>query len=135
MKYCATIVSHIFKDLETWVQYSIKWKNNKKLVHLYCIITVRLKKSVYREQTHGCQWGADSEGGMEWEFAVSRCKLLYIEWINNKVLLYSTGSYIQYSVINPDGKECEKECRWDEEADGREVLKGGDICIPMGDSC
>ena len=25
--------------------------------------------------------------------------------------------------------------RWDEEGDGREVQKGGDICIPMADSC
>ena len=24
-------------------------------------------------------------GGMDWEFRISRCKLLYIEWINNKV--------------------------------------------------
>jgi len=24
---------------------------------------------------------------------------------------------------------------WDEEGDGREVQKGGDICIPMVDSC
>ena len=24
---------------------------------------------------------------------------------------------------------------WDEEEDGREVQKGGDICIPMADSC
>ena len=32
-------------------------------------------------------------GGMEWEVGVSRCKLLYIEWINNKVLLYSTENY------------------------------------------
>ena len=37
---------------------------------------------------------------MDREFGVSRCKLLYIEWINNKVLLYSTGNYIQYLVIN-----------------------------------
>ena len=29
--------------------------------------------------------------GMDWEFGISRCKRLYIEWINNKVLLYSTG--------------------------------------------
>ena len=29
-------------------------------------------------------------GGVEWEVGVSRRKLLYIEWINNKVLLYST---------------------------------------------
>ena len=54
--------------------------------------------------------GKGGEGGMEWEFGVSRCKLLYIEWINNKVLLYSTGNYIQYPVINHNGKEYKREC-------------------------
>ena len=44
-------------------------------------------------------------GGMEWEVGVSRCKLLYIGWINSKVLLYSTGNYIQYPVINHNAKE------------------------------
>ena len=24
---------------------------------------------------------------------------------------------------------------WDGEEDGREIQKGGDICIPLGDSC
>ena len=47
-------------------------------------------------------------GEMDWEFGISRCKLLYIEWINNKVLLYSTGNYIQYLVINHNGKEYKK---------------------------
>ena len=42
---------------------------------------------------------------MEWEVGVSRCKLLYIERINNKVLLHSTENYIQYPVINHNGKE------------------------------
>ena len=39
-------------------------------------------------------------GGMDWEFGTNRCKLLsiLIEWINIKVLLYSTGNYIQYLV-------------------------------------
>ena len=46
---------------------------------------------------------------MAGEFGISRCKLVYIEWIN-KVLLYSTGNYIQYPVINCKGKEYEKEC-------------------------
>ena len=32
-------------------------------------------------------------GEMEWGAGVSRCKLLYTGWINNKVLLDSTGSY------------------------------------------
>ena len=37
---------------------------------------------------------------MDWEFGVGRCKLLYLEWINNKVLLYSTGNDIQSPGIN-----------------------------------
>ena len=45
---------------------------------------------------------------MEWEVGVSRCKLSYIERIHNKVLLYSTESYIQHSMINHDGKEYKK---------------------------
>ena len=48
--------------------------------------------------------------GMDWESGVRRCKLLHIEWIDNKVLLYSTGNYIQYPGINHNGKEHEKEC-------------------------
>ena len=47
-------------------------------------------------------------GGMEWEVGVIRCKLLYIEWVNNKVLLYNTGNYIQYPMINCNGKEYKK---------------------------
>ena len=31
------------------------------------------------------------------------------KWID-KVLPYSTGTYIQYPVMNHNGKECEKEC-------------------------
>ena len=31
--------------------------------------------------------GKRGGGGMEWEFGVSSCKLLHIEWISNKVLL------------------------------------------------
>jgi len=39
------------------------------------------------------------------ELGICGCKLLYIEWIDNKVLLYSRWDYISYSVINPNGKE------------------------------
>ena len=46
---------------------------------------------------------------MDWKFGVSRCKLLYIGWINNKVLLYSMGNYIQHPVINHNGKGYKKE--------------------------
>ena len=54
--------------------------------------------------------GEGRRGRKDWEFGISRCKLLYREWINNKVLLYSTGNCIQYPVINPNDKESEKEC-------------------------
>ena len=36
-------------------------------------------------------------------------KILRFLCINNKVLLYSTGNYIQHSVTNHNGKEYEKE--------------------------
>ena len=41
----------------------------------------RKQKQTHRhgEQISGCQ-----VGGMDREFGISRCKLLYIEWINNK---------------------------------------------------
>jgi len=50
------------------------------------------------------------KGEKDWEFGISRYKLLYIGWINNRVLLNSTGNYIQYPEINYNGKEHEKEC-------------------------
>ena len=43
------------------------------------------------------------------EFGISKYKLPYTTRINNKVLPYSTGSYVQYPVINYNGKECGKE--------------------------
>ena len=48
-------------------------------------------------------------GGMDWDFGVSEGKLLYIEWINNKALLYSTRTIFNI-VINHNGKEHEKGC-------------------------
>ena len=47
---------------------------------------------------------------MDWEFEIRRYKLLHIKWINSKGLLYSTGNYIQFPVINYNRKKYEKEC-------------------------
>ena len=52
---------------------------------------------------HG-DWGLQ-KGGMAWEFGISRCKLLYKEWTNDTVLLYSTVNSIQYPVTSHNGKE------------------------------
>ena len=67
------------------------------------------QKQVHRltGQTCGCRgW---SGRGMDWEFGVSGCERSYIVWINNKVLLYDTGNYIHYPVINHNGKKNERE--------------------------
>ena len=48
------------------------------------------------------------KGGKYWKFGVSL--LLYIGWINNKVLLYSTGNCIQYPVINQNGEKQQHVC-------------------------
>ena len=48
--------------------------------------------------------GGVGGGGMDWEVGTSRSKLLYRQWIINKVLLYSAGNYTQYPVINHNGK-------------------------------
>ena len=67
-------------------------------------------KHKHREQTCVCQGGGRGSGaGKCWEFETSICKLPYIGWINNKVLLYSTGKYIQNPEINHNGKEYRKE--------------------------
>ena len=47
--------------------------------------------------------GEGDGGGLGGSLGLT-CKLLYMEWINNQVL-YSTGNYIQYAVINHNGKE------------------------------
>ena len=48
--------------------------------------------------------GAGDDSGMDWEFGVNTGKLLHLAWIDNKVLLYSTGSDIQSSGIDHGGK-------------------------------
>ena len=61
----------------------------------------RIKNAVL--QTCGCQ-GERGGSEVDGEFGVSRCKLFHLEWINNEVLLYSTGNYIQSLGIDHDGR-------------------------------
>ena len=58
------------------------------------ISTKQKETHKHREQTCDCHRGG-GERGIDREFGVSRYKLLYLEWIGNEVLLYSTGNYIQ----------------------------------------
>ena len=47
--------------------------------------------------------------GIVREFGTYMYTLLYLKWITNKDLLYSTGNSPQYSVITYMRKESEKE--------------------------
>ena len=38
------------------------------------------------EQTYGCQ-GEEGGSRMDWEFGISRCKMLHLEWVSNEILL------------------------------------------------
>ena len=58
-----------------------------------------------REQTY-CQ-GVGVGKGWTGNLELADATVTY-EWINNKVLLYSTGNYIQHPGINHNGKEYEK---------------------------
>ena len=53
-------------------------------------------------------WLPKGKGGDKLEHGINKCTLPYIKQINNKDLLQSTGNYIQYLVINYNGKESEK---------------------------
>ena len=44
---------------------------------------------------------------MDREFGIRGCNLVYIGWVNNKVILYSTRNCIQCPVINQKEKEYE----------------------------
>ena len=47
----------------------------------------------------------ESWGGINWDYGINRYTLLHIKQINNKDLLYRTRNYIQYLVVNYNGKE------------------------------
>ena len=91
---------------------SQKEKAKYHMISLICGILNTTKEHIYENRNRlryknrlVVAKGEGVGGGKDWEFGVSRGKPLYIEWINNKVLLYSTGNYIQYPVTNHSGKE------------------------------
>ena len=76
---------------------------------------VQINLSTKQKQTHRQKtdlWLPGVSGGgnvVGWEFGLCRCKLLHLEWINNKVLIIAQET-IHYSVINSNGKEYFKKC-------------------------
>ena len=46
--------------------------------------------------------GGVGGSGMDWELGVNKCKLLILEWINNEILLCSTGNYVWSLMMEHD---------------------------------
>ena len=59
------------------------------------IISKKEKKG--KKKKIGVNQGGGGGGEVGWEFDIGRCKRVYIEWINSKVLLHSTGTV--YSIF------------------------------------
>ena len=53
--------------------------------------------------------GGKGGGGINWEIGIDIYTPLYIKYISNKDLLYSTGKSTQYPVMAYIGKESKKE--------------------------
>ena len=85
-----TIWYQLYVDSDIWHKWTYLWNRNR-------LTGIENRLVVAKGEGH--------QGGMDWEFGISRCKLVYIGWISNKVLLYSTGNYIQSPGINHNGKE------------------------------
>ena len=83
-----TIWCHSYVEPKVWHKRPYLWNRNRLIENRLVI-------------AKGKVWWV----GIDWEFGISRRKLLYIEWINITQSYCSTGTYIQYSMINHNGKE------------------------------
>ena len=68
----------------------------------------------------------EGEGGTNRESSVETYTLPFVKYISGGNLLNDVG--------NSDPLLCDNLEGWDGVGGGREVQKGGDICIPMADS-
>ena len=97
---------------------------SRKMV-LKNLFTEQQWRNRHRDRLMDTRRGKERVRGMErvtWKFTLS-----YVKQISNENLLYGSGNSNRGFVINLEG--------WDGEVHAREVQEGGDICIPMADSC
>ena len=82
---------------------NLKRHDTNELNILIKFIKLKQKQSHrLREKTYGCQgrsWREGMMGESDREFGMDMYTLLYLKWIINKNLLYSTWSSAQYYVV------------------------------------
>ena len=89
----------ICSNMDATIDHHIKWVRKRKTHHTSYIQNRKydtnepICETVTDSQTQrtdlGLPRGRRDRGRMDREFGISRCKLLYIEWINNTALVYS----------------------------------------------
>ena len=105
--------------LDTTIDYHAKWSKSERERQIW--YNVHVQSKIWYKQTYlpnrnrltdteirlvVAKGEGDRRRGMNWEFEVDICKLLLLGWMNSKVLLYSTGNYIQSpGRIFHNGKE------------------------------
>ena len=112
--YSAMKKNSILPFVATWMEVESLSEVSQKEKDKYHMISLNMwnlkyaaNEPIYRTEIDSQTWTEDlrlpRESEMAWEFCVSRCKLLHLEWIiSYEVLLYSTGNYIQSLVIEHD---------------------------------
>ena len=97
--------------------YHTKWSKSERERQISCDIIYMwslkydISEPIYRTETDLQTWKTDlwlprGRGGGEemiGSFEVSRYRLLQMEGLKNKFILYSTGKYIQYPEISHNG--------------------------------
>ena len=99
----------ICSNMDEARDYHTKWSKKKRktnTVWYHLNEESRIwHKPIYETETNlAVAKGEAVGGGTKWKVGVSRCNLLYMWQINNKVLLNSIENYIQYLMINYNGK-------------------------------
>ena len=91
--------------------FKVKWEIPYDITYTWTL-KYGTNDSVYKAQKHFTDMESRlvvarrnrGGSGMNGEFGIGRCKLLYLEWISNGILLCSTGKYVQSLGLEPDGR-------------------------------
>ena len=70
---------------------------------------------------------AEGEGGKIWENGIETCIISCMKLVASPGLMHDTGCLGLVHWDDPEG--------WYGEGGGRVVQEGGDVCIPVADSC
>ena len=94
------IYSYMDAGRDSYTKWSKSERDKYHMISFICEIenmeqmiqyTKQIQTHRHRGQIRSC-WGGGGGSGMDQEFGVSSCKLLYLEWISNEVLRYNTGN-------------------------------------------